>query len=155
MAHDYLIKPVMLYNFTHMLCKYLCTRLAKWVERPPNVMRQSERWNSLQTRSCRYLNSGGWEIWPTALPVTLRRPRYNSTENVSRGPISTYDKLLKCHWNVFVDKMSWVQSSLKTNLLRRYLGMTYSSVIITVIVLLLLLLYNIFENCFILYMVLS
>ena len=41
-------------------------------ERPPNVMKLSQRWNTLQICPRQDSNSGGSELWSNALPV---RPR--------------------------------------------------------------------------------
>ena len=41
----------------------LCRRFAKWAERPPKVMKRSQRWNNLQICPRRDSISGGSDLW--------------------------------------------------------------------------------------------
>ena len=47
----------------------LCTWQANWAERPPKAMEWSERWNTLQICRRRDSNSGGSDLWSSALPT--------------------------------------------------------------------------------------
>ena len=47
----------------------LCTRWAKWAERPPKVMRRSHRRNNLQICPRRDLNTSGSELQSNTLPL--------------------------------------------------------------------------------------
>ena len=47
----------------------LCTRYAKWAERPPKLMRRSERRNNLQICPRRDSNTGGSDLWSNTLPL--------------------------------------------------------------------------------------
>jgi len=51
----------------------LCTVYVKWVERPRNVTKRCQRWNTLRIWPRRDSNSGGSDLWPNALPIRLRR----------------------------------------------------------------------------------
>ena len=64
----------------------LCTWQAKWAERPPKVMRRSRRWNTLQIHPRRDSNSGGSELWSSALPAGPRR-RPSSGQSAVSLPI--------------------------------------------------------------------
>jgi len=46
---------------------------AQWAERPPTVMKRSQRWNSLQLFPRWDSNSGGSDLWSNALPTRPRR----------------------------------------------------------------------------------
>ena len=56
---------------------FLCTRWAKWAERPPKVTKRSERWNNLQICPRRDSNSGGSDLWSNAPTVRPRRRPFN------------------------------------------------------------------------------
>ena len=47
----------------------LCTWLAKWAERPLEVMKRSQRWNNLQICPRRDSNTGGSDQWSNTLPL--------------------------------------------------------------------------------------
>ena len=51
----------------------LHTWYAKWTERPPNVMKWSKIWITLQMCPRRDSNSGGSDMWSSALPIRPRR----------------------------------------------------------------------------------
>ena len=59
-----------------MFYGHLCSRdRAKRAERPPKVMKRSQRWNTLQICPPRDSNSVGTDQWSNTLPVRpLRRP---------------------------------------------------------------------------------
>ena len=46
-----------------------CTRLAKWVKRPPKVMKWSQKLNTLQIRPDWDSNSGGSGLWSNVLEI--------------------------------------------------------------------------------------
>ena len=59
--HNLLYMCVLVYNY----------KISKWAEQSSKVMRQNERWNTLQTYPCQDVNSGGWDLWTIALLFTL------------------------------------------------------------------------------------
>ena len=55
------------------LLPLLRARYAVWAERPPEVMKRSQRWNILQICPRRDSNSGGGALWSNALPIRRQR----------------------------------------------------------------------------------
>jgi len=47
----------------------LYTRWAKWAERCPKIMKQRQRWNTLQISPRRDSNTGDSDLWSNALPL--------------------------------------------------------------------------------------
>ena len=88
----------------------LCTWWAKWAERPPKVMKRSQRWNTLQICQCRDSNTGGNDLWPNTLPVRpWRHPTliYEINANISLAWIifSGVSHLLKSHQSEWVSSI--------------------------------------------------
>jgi len=50
-----------------------CVWQVKWAERPTELMRRRNRWNTLLTCPRRDLNSDDWDVWPCALSDGPRR----------------------------------------------------------------------------------
>ena len=73
----------------------LCTWQSKWAERLPKVMKQSQRWNTLEICPCRDLNSGGSDLWSNALPIRPRRRPADISENTD-----VKSELLKRVWHL-------------------------------------------------------
>ena len=66
---------MMMMMMIDVLRPLLCRWQAKWTERPPKVMKQSQRWNTLQICPRRDSNSGGRDLWSMGLPTRpWRRP---------------------------------------------------------------------------------
>ena len=62
----------------------LRTWQAKWAERPPKVMRRSQRQNNLQICSRRDSNTGGSDLWTMEAPlyIVLKPPKANKGNKI-------------------------------------------------------------------------
>ena len=68
----------------------LYTRHAKWVERPPNIMKRSQRRNIFPICPLRDSNLGGTDLFSKALPIgPRRRPALIILRNHSTGNMTT------------------------------------------------------------------
>ena len=74
-----------------VLWPLLCTWQAKWAERPPKVMKRSQRRNNLQICPRRYSNSCGSAMQSNALPLDHGGAPYNDARYTTGGRKPIYN----------------------------------------------------------------
>ena len=80
----------------------LCIWQVKWAERPPKVMKRSQRWNTLSICLHRDSNSGGSDLWSNALPTRPEAPfcwnttMYLTTDTNTRQNVITLFRCVFC-----------------------------------------------------------